>query len=121
MLGALYLERNGETRHIANVSKLMRASKDIWGKAEHVLSAFCVSLQSILGVVASRDKGLEIPDALKLSEPDLKLVDRPRGLWFPWIATTLGDPRCRGTPPCQTEYKVIGARYSSDMSDPSLF
>ena len=46
----------------------MRASKDSEGKAEHVLSAFCSSLQTVLGHEASRSKGLEIPDALKLLE-----------------------------------------------------
>lgn len=29
-------------------------------------------------------------------EPDLNLVDRPRGAWFPWFATTLGDARSLG-------------------------
>ena len=51
----------------------MRASKDSEGKAEHVLSAFCGGLQTVLGHEASRSKGLEIPDALKLLERlDLK-------------------------------------------------
>ena len=35
---------------------------------EHVLSAFCCGLQTIVGHEASRGKGLEIPDALKLLE-----------------------------------------------------
>ena len=55
-------------RHIAIDGKTMRASKDIEGKAEHVLSVFCSSLQTVLGHEASRSKGLEIPDALKLLE-----------------------------------------------------
>ena len=33
-----------------------------------MLSAFCSSLQTVLGHEASRSKGLEIPDALKLLE-----------------------------------------------------
>ena len=51
----------------------MRASKDGDGNATHVLSAFCAGLQSILGNEASRGKGMEIPDALKLLDRlDLK-------------------------------------------------
>lgn len=51
----------------------MRASKDGEGKAEHVLSAFCGGLQTVLGHEASRGKGFEIPDALRLLERlDLK-------------------------------------------------
>ena len=42
--------------------------KDSNGRAEHVLSAFCGDLQTVLGHEASRGKGLEIPDALKLLE-----------------------------------------------------
>ena len=38
------------------------------GKAEHVLPAFCGGLQTVLGHEASRGKGPEIPDALKLLE-----------------------------------------------------
>ena len=90
VLGALFLKEGGNARHIAIDGKTMRASKDSEGKAEHVLSAFCSSLQTVLGhrrisrirlsdrtsrlhprhVVskASRSKGLEIPDALKLLE-----------------------------------------------------
>ena len=50
----------------------MRA-KDGDGHATHVLSAFCAGLQSILGNEASRGKGMEIPDALKLLDQlDLK-------------------------------------------------
>ena len=67
-LGALFLEEGGNARHIAIDGKTMRASKDSEGKAEHVLSAFCSSLQTVLGHEASRSKGLEIPDALKLLE-----------------------------------------------------
>ena len=51
----------------------MRASKDGEGHATHVLSAFCTGLQSVLGTEASRGRGMEIPDALKLLERlDLK-------------------------------------------------
>ena len=73
VLGALCLEGGGNARHIAIDGKTMRASKDSEGKAEHVLSAFCSGLQTVLGHEASRSKGLEIPDALKLLERlDLK-------------------------------------------------
>ena len=51
----------------------MRASKDGDDHAKHGLSAFCAGLQSILGNEASRGKGMEIPDALKLLDQlDLK-------------------------------------------------
>ena len=72
-LGSLYFEENGDARHIAIDGKTMRASKDGEGKAEHVLSAFCGGLQTVLSHESSRGKGLEIPDALKLLERlDLK-------------------------------------------------
>ena len=51
-------EEGGNARHIAIDGKTMRASKDSEGKAEHVLSAFCSSLQTVLGHEASRSKGL---------------------------------------------------------------
>ena len=41
-------------------------AKDADGKAEHVLSAFCVALDQSVGPVSSRGKGREIPDALRL-------------------------------------------------------
>ena len=47
-------EEGGNARHIAIDGKTMRASKDSEGKAEHVLSAFCSSLQTVLGHEASR-------------------------------------------------------------------
>jgi hypothetical protein len=73
VLGSLYIETNGEARHIAIEGKTMRASKDGDGKAEHVLSAFCGGLQTMLQQEASRGKCLEIPDALRLLERlDLK-------------------------------------------------
>ncbi len=67
-LGSLYFEENGDARHIAVDGKKMRASKDGEGRAEHVLSAFCGGLQTVLSHEASHGKDLEIPDALKLLE-----------------------------------------------------
>ena len=49
VLGALCLEEGGNARHISIDGKTMRASKDSEGKAEHVLSAFCGGLQTVLG------------------------------------------------------------------------
>jgi len=73
VLGAVCLVEGANPRHIAIDGKTMRASKNGDGNATHVLSAFCVDLQSILGNEASRGKGMEIPDALKLLERlDLK-------------------------------------------------
>jgi hypothetical protein len=72
-LGAVCFVEGGDQRHIAIDGKTMRASKDGDGNATHVLSAFCAGLQSILGNEASRGKGMEIPDALKLLDRlDLK-------------------------------------------------
>jgi hypothetical protein len=68
VLGSLGLQQSGGAQHIAIDGKTMRASKDSNGRAEHVLSAFCGDLQTVLGHEASRGKGLEIPDALKLLE-----------------------------------------------------
>ena len=68
ILGALDLAAGNDACHIAIDGKTMRASKDRDGKAVHVLSAFCGGLQKVLGHAASRGKGLEIPDALKLLE-----------------------------------------------------
>ena len=74
------IEEGGDARHIAIDVKTMRASKDSEGKAEHVLSAFCSSLQTVLGHEASRSKGLEIPDALNLpGAARLEGQDRHRG------------------------------------------
>lgn len=62
-----------ETRHIAFDGKTMRASKDENGKAVHCLSAFCCGIREVLGQTASRGKGMEIPDAMKLlAKLDLK-------------------------------------------------
>ena len=68
ILGGLCLNAGTEGRHVAIDGKTMRASKDGDGKAMHVLSAFCGGLQRLLGLEASRGKGMEIPDALKLLE-----------------------------------------------------
>ena len=43
-------------------------AKTVKARPSNVLSAFCSSLQTVLGHEASRSKGLEIPDALKLLE-----------------------------------------------------
>jgi hypothetical protein len=73
VLGAACFAEGKDARHIAIDGKTMRATKDGDGNATHVLSAFCAGLQSILGNEASRGKGLEIPDALKLLDRiDLK-------------------------------------------------
>ncbi|MGJ0531952.1 ISAs1 family transposase [Methylocystis sp.] len=64
--GGAWIAEGANERHIAIDSKAMRANMNGDGQATHVLSAFCVSLQSILGHEASRGKGMEIPDALKL-------------------------------------------------------
>jgi predicted transposase YbfD/YdcC len=68
ILGALDLAEGNDARHIAIDGKTMRASKDREGKAVHVLSAFCSGLHKVMGHAASRGKGMEIPDALKLLE-----------------------------------------------------
>src|SRR5271165_5766394 len=63
---ALSATRHGATTLSAVFTRVLTAIHK--GKAEHVLSAFCSSLQTVLGHEASRSKGLEIPDALKLLE-----------------------------------------------------
>lgn len=68
ILGALDIGDGNGAGHVAFDGKTMRASKDRNGKAEHVLSAFCCGLQTIVGLEASRGNGLEISDALKLLE-----------------------------------------------------
>ena len=55
-----------DTNHLSLDGKTLRGSKDAAGKAEHVLSAFCVALDQSVGHVSSRGKGMEIPDALRL-------------------------------------------------------
>ena len=65
-LGVESFSEGADRRHIAIDGKTMRASKDGEGQATHVLSAFCAGVESIVGNEASRGKGLEIPDALKL-------------------------------------------------------
>jgi len=73
ILGSLSASDQASAQHIALDGKTLRASKERDGKATHVLSAFCASLETILGHSSSRGKGLEIPDALKLLERlDLK-------------------------------------------------
>jgi DDE_Tnp_1-associated/Transposase DDE domain len=72
-LGAACFVAGEDARHVMIDGKTMRATKDGEGRATHVLSAFCASLQSIVGNEASRGKGMEIPDALKLLDQlDLK-------------------------------------------------
>jgi hypothetical protein len=72
-LGCLCLETNGEARYVAIDGKTMRASRNGDGKAEHVLSAFCDGLQTMLQQEASRGKGFDIPEALRFLERlDLK-------------------------------------------------
>ncbi len=53
-------------RQIAIDGKTLRGSKDGEARAEHVLSAFCATLEQSIGHTSSRGKGREIPDALKL-------------------------------------------------------
>ena len=55
-----------DINHLSLDGKTLRGSKDADGKAEHVLSAFCVALDQSVGHVSSRGKGMEIPDALRL-------------------------------------------------------
>ncbi len=55
-----------DINHLSLDGKTLRGSKDADGKAEHVLSAFCVALDQSVGPVSSRGKGREIPDALQL-------------------------------------------------------
>ena len=59
---------DADPRQITIDGKTLRASKDREGKAEHVLSAFCVALEQSVGHASSRGKGREIPDALRLLE-----------------------------------------------------
>ena len=53
-------------RQLSIDGKTLRGSKDVDGKAEHVLSAFCAALGQSLGHSSSRGKGMEIPDAMRL-------------------------------------------------------
>ena len=59
-----------DTNHLSLDGKTLRG-----GKAEHVLSAFCVALDQSVGPVSSRGKGMEIPDALLLID-QLDLTDK---------------------------------------------
>ena len=64
-----------DTNHLSLDGKTPRGSKDADGKAEHVLSTFCVALDQSVGPVSSRGKGMEIPDALRLID-QLDLTDK---------------------------------------------
>lgn len=46
-----------DINHLSLDGKTLRGSKDADGKAEHVLSAFCVALDQSVGPVSSRGKG----------------------------------------------------------------
>jgi hypothetical protein len=74
ILGRVAIEEDDGTQsHISIDGKTMRASKDSEGCAIHCVSAFCHELQSVINHTASRGKGMEIPDALKLlNRIDLK-------------------------------------------------
>ena len=51
---------------IAIDGKTLRGSTDANSKAVHVVSAFCMGTDQMVGHTSSRGKGMEIPDALKL-------------------------------------------------------
>lgn len=74
VLGRVALRNEDTThRHIAIDGKTLLASKDGEGRAVHCVSAFCHALQQVVDHTASRGKGMEIPDALKLLDRiDLK-------------------------------------------------
>lgn len=63
------------SRHIAIDGKTLRGSKDENGDAEHCLSAFAHAVHKVLDHTASRGKGMEIADALKLLEK-IDLTDK---------------------------------------------
>ena len=54
-----------DINHLSLDGKTLRGSKDADGKAEHVVSAFCVALDQSVGPVSSHGKGMAIPDALQ--------------------------------------------------------
>ena len=64
-----------DINHLSLNGKTLRGSKDADGKAEHVLSVFCVALDQSVGHVSSRGKGMESPDALPLID-QLDLTDK---------------------------------------------
>jgi hypothetical protein len=67
LLGRVVVTGDDEApRHIAIDGKTMVSSKDGEGRAVHCVSAFCHTLQHVMDHAASRGKGLEVPDALKL-------------------------------------------------------
>jgi len=65
---AIVRDEAAVARHIAIDGKTLRGSKDENGDAEHCLSAFAHALHKVLDHTASRGKGMEIADALKLLE-----------------------------------------------------
>ncbi len=54
-------QANTDTNHLSLDGKTPRGGKDADGKAEHVISAFCVALDQSVGPVSSHGKGMEIP------------------------------------------------------------
>jgi len=52
-----------DARHIAGDGKTLRGNRDAEGRAEHVLSAFCATLERIVDHESPRGNGMEIPDA----------------------------------------------------------
>ena len=60
---------------IAINGKTSRGSKDVEGKAEHVLSAFCARLEQSVNHTSSRGIGKKMPDALELIQT-LDLTDK---------------------------------------------
>lgn len=70
---AVVMGEDERHRHLSMDGKTMVASKDGEGRAVHCVSVFCHALQHVIDHTASRGKGLEIPDALKLLDRiDLK-------------------------------------------------
>ena len=65
---AIVRDEAAVARHIAIDGKTLRGSKDENGDAQHCLSAFAHALHKVLDHTASRGKGMEIADALKLLE-----------------------------------------------------
>ncbi|MFV0303035.1 MAG: transposase family protein, partial [Paracoccus sp. (in: a-proteobacteria)] len=68
VLGSLALDEGRAGRHIAIDCKSMRASKDASGTSIHLVSAICTDLLPTLGPEASRGRGFELPDALRLHD-----------------------------------------------------
>lgn len=77
-------------RHLLWINENNGAALKIAARAHAIFAGY--SLECLLqGAVQSfcRQGGRHV-------EPDLNLVDRPRGAWFHWFATTLGDARSLG-------------------------